>query len=554
MKWLGKPKDEEEVTYWQTISDVLSALLLILLLIIMLLIMYVVLVPENENKDLNPGDHYEQHSSDAEYEYGMRSPIPSPTVTPTPTPTPIPTAVPTPGSNWNSIGGGGGNSGWGISVILEEGNQTDEGTPKAAVYVKVIDGETRRAIREEGITFVFLDKHRNQIGLNAYYPETVTFLEYKTSELGVFYLPEKIDLGEYTLSQMSEPEGYDISEDIDFAITEEHDWSEPYIIEVELYPSRNVINLKNVDAVTGKPVGGGSYDVYAVEDIITKDGTLRYTAGSIVDQISCDSTGNGSSKELYLGEYSLQQREPPQYYAKILEPVVTKVEKERETQIPVDHTMYCQRTTVNINVHDALYGTIPIPGASFRVTNMPGIENYEVSSDENGRIRMDELAKNTTYTLKQLSTADGYRHNGEEYSFTVGNDGRVDGETTTVIDVPNRTIRLGVSIRDALLRNQVTDYNVTLYSQNDEIVKIWNSTANAEVTAGLNPETYRIVINGAGTVEKEVTLGDTMTIQYVDCYVWTNGSLIAAFLVVVLIVMTIWITVALRKRRKEKKK
>ena len=62
MKWLGKPKDEEEVTYWQTISDVLSALLLILLLIIMLLIMYVVLVPENENKDLNPGDHYEQHS------------------------------------------------------------------------------------------------------------------------------------------------------------------------------------------------------------------------------------------------------------------------------------------------------------------------------------------------------------------------------------------------------------------------------------------------------------------------------------------------------------
>jgi len=315
-----------------------------------------------------------------------------------------------------------------------------------------------------------------------------------------------------------------------------------------------VINLKNVDAVTGKPVGGGSYDVYAVEDIITKDGTLRYTAGSIVDQISCDSTGNGSSKELYLGEYSLQQREPPQYYAKILEPVVTKVEKERETQIPVDHTMYCQRTTVNINVHDALYGTIPIPGASFRVTNMPGIENYEVSSDENGRIRMDELAKNTTYTLKQLSTADGYRHNGEEYSFTVGNDGRVDGETTTVIDVPNRTIRLGVSIRDALLRNQVTDYNVTLYSQNDEIVKIWNSTANAEVTAGLNPETYRIVINGAGTVEKEVTLGDTMTIQYVDCYVWTNGSLIAAFLVVVLIVMTIWITVALRKRRKEKKK
>ena len=340
--------------------------------------------------------------------------------------------------------------------------------------MKVIDGETRRAIREEGVTFIFLDEHRNQIGLNAYYPEAITFLEYKTSELGVFYLPEKIDLGQYTLSQMSEPEGYDISKDINFTITEDHDWSEPYIIEVELYPSRNVIDVKNVDAVTGKPVGGGRYDVYAVEDIITKDGTLRYTAGSIVDHIICDGSGNGSSKELYLGEYSLQQREPPQYYARILEPVESTLEKKQETKTSTAHTMYCHRTTVNVNVRDALYGTIPIPGASFRVTDRPGTASFDVSSDENGQIRMDELTKNTTYTLKQLTTAEGYRHDGGEYSFTVANDGRIDGETTTEIQVSNHTIRLAVTIRDALLRNQVTDYNVTLYSQNDEIVKIWN--------------------------------------------------------------------------------
>ena len=549
MKWLNKSKDEDEVvSYWQTISDVLSALLLILLLIMMLLIMYVVLVPENDNVDMDEGDVYEHHYGD--YEYGWSTFSPSPTITPTPTLTPTP--------HWDHGGGGGGGDDGdgdneGDYEYSEQGVSEFEGLPKAAVYVKVLDGETRRLIREEGVTFIVLDRDKKQLKLDTHYPQQISFTEFATTEFGVFFLPEKILVTDYTLREKTEPKGYDGCEDIAFSIDEEHEWDEPYIIEVELFPSRNVIHVKNVDSVTGEPVEGGIYDVYAAEDIITDDGTLRYSVGKKVDEIICDATGAGESQELFLGAYTVTQRVPPEYYASILEPAESNVVKKRESAKSASHTMYCERTKMVLNVRDALLDTISVPGAVFQVKNQLGTVNFEAVTDEKGQIVLNELAKNTTYSLKQLRSAEGYRYDGEEYLFTVGEDGRIDGETTGTMEVQNRTIRLSISLRDAVLRNQVSDYSVSLLSQVGDVIKLWTSSASAEVISGLDPAAYKIVVNG-GAQEREITLNDTVQIQHVIFYVWTGSSVIFVTALAVVAVGGIVLTIALRRRRKRANK
>lgn len=550
MKWLNYSKDDDEaVNYWQTISDVLSALLLILLLIIMLLIMYVVLVPDYDYLDLYKGDEYDH--ADLDNEFGWMTPTPSPTPTPTPTPTP----------DWDDGGGGGGGGGddgdgenEGDYEYSEQGVSEYEGLPKAAVYVKVLDGETRRLIREEGVTFIVLTSDRKQLKLDTHYPQQISFTEFATTELGVFFLPEKILVTDYTLHEMTEPEGYDACDDIDFSIDEEHEWDEPYIIEVELFPSKNVIRIQNVDSATGMIVEGGVYDVYAAEDIITSDGTLRYTVGSKVGEIVCDAQGFGESEELFLGLYSVVQRVPPEYYARILENTDSHVVKKQASVRSSFYTMYCQRTKLILNVRDALFENITVPGAVFQVKNLSGTVNFEAVTDERGQIVLDQLAKDTTYTVKQLASAEGYRHDGESLQFTVGEDGRIDGETTAQMDLQNRTIRLSVSVRDAVLRNQVSDYSVTLLSEAGEVVRLWSSSASAEVIAGLDPETYTIVVDGSGTQKKEITLNDTVQIQHVVFYVWTNGSILLVSALSVLTVGGLALALALKKRRKPAKK
>ncbi len=51
---------------------------------------------------------------------------------------------------------------------------------------------------------------------------------------------------------------------------------------------------------------GAVYEIAAAEDIITPDGTLRTSAGEVVDTVTTDETGFAESKPLYLGKYEIR--------------------------------------------------------------------------------------------------------------------------------------------------------------------------------------------------------------------------------------------------------
>ena len=127
--------------------------------------------------------------------------------------------------------------------------------------------------------------------LNTYYPEKISYREYETTEEGVFYLLEKIYQGDYFFRELNEPEGYDAAGDTYFNLDKMYDWPDPFVVQIRVSPSKNVIRVQMSDLLSKDPVGGGTFQVRAAEDVATLDGTVRYIAGQLVDTITCDENG-----------------------------------------------------------------------------------------------------------------------------------------------------------------------------------------------------------------------------------------------------------------------
>ena len=62
------------------------------------------------------------------------------------------------------------------------------------------------------------------------------------------------------------------------------------------------------------------YDITALEDIVTPDGTIRVKAGELVDTLTTGSKGTDTSEPLYLGRYQVLERKAPEGMVRDPEP------------------------------------------------------------------------------------------------------------------------------------------------------------------------------------------------------------------------------------------
>lgn len=517
MKWLSEKKSGGTVEYWETVADVLAAMLLILLLIDMLLLLYIVRSKENDEQYAAPtptpvvydgrhGDHdgdadgwggwggYYREDDDDDGGGGEETPRPTPTPTPTPAPTPMP-----------------------------DFDEPFRG--KGAVLVRVTDAETERLIREEGVRFELYSAGGALQRLFSYYPAKEELASFATAENGTFYFPEKILLDSYYLHETTEPTGYDAAPDTAFFLGSDYDWPEPYSVEVRLYPSRNVICVQMKDAVSGEAVPGGSFSVTADGDIVTMDGTVRYTDGQTVDSIVCDESGFGSGRELYLGRYILQEADIPQYYAASGELLYTRTEKKAGEELPAAIELLARKTEVVLSVVDELYPDLPVSNACFVVYENDA-ERETLLSDSNGKVSLTDLNKNTQYRLVQTAGDNRYFPSGTEYVFYVDENGWIEGESTASEQIVNRTLRLSLTVKDALLPGNTDTRSVALYNAAGELAASWNTNGTAYVADGLSAGTYEIHVNGKAV--KTVEIHDTAQLQTETVSIWTKASVVTA--------------------------
>lgn len=531
-----KKSNVSEETYWKSSTDIMAGVLLIILLVMMLLMLYLTQLKKGD------GDHDALHDYFYEEygEGGLETEIP---------PTEYSTyhyenIYPDPPNDGGGGGGGGDDEGDGVP----ENINPDEGHDKTAVFVTVIDEETGNVIKKDGVLFeLYADK--NGIGglqtLHTYYPEKTEYKQYQTTPAGTFFLPEKITRGWYSLHNLTAPEGYGVADDFDFEITESLDWHDPFLVEIPMSPSKNRIYVRNLDASSKSQVGGESYDVYAAQDIITLDGTVRYKSGQKVDSFECDEHGLGSSKKLYLGNYYLLQTASAPFYA-VNQSKVDVALKLTDTDKDAA-VIYCEKTRMTITLTDEYTGE-PIRGAVYTVTGRESL-----TTDKNGKITLTDLEKDTAYTVTLDSVPEPYRFSSEPLKFKVDKNGFISGEPSYEVSQTAHIIRVSIDYKDLIFKNSVTGARFALYDSNDNLIDEWDAVGEEHILENLETGVYTLEVNGNSTSKTQITVKDVAKPQSTVTYIWTLWDTILVITATVAVGLIVFLIIWLTRRRKRRR-
>lgn len=278
----------------------------------------------------------------------------------------------------------------------------------SALRVLKTDAETGKTIPMAGVTFRIYDSKMNPITMCvSHYPSTQYADKFTTDETGTFTFPQKLQVGTYYLEEISAPDGYLLGGLMQFTIEEGRSWESPLEI---FYPNENVkgkIKIQKTDSLTGEVVEGAEYGIYAREDIITNDGTVRNHAGELVDTVTTDKKGQAISKELYLGKYYVvEMASPDEYKLNDKEYDVELTYEDAET--PIVYTSVeteDEPNTIYILKKDKVTKDI-LTGATLQLINEDGEVVDEWVSDKEPH-EITKLPKGT-YTLHEKEAPDGY--------------------------------------------------------------------------------------------------------------------------------------------------
>ena len=197
-------------------------------------------------------------------------------------------------------------------------HQTFENKTGTVVRINKTDIGTERKV--SGTTKVrILDKDKMPVTFDIMYPTPIQLTTLDTALDGSVILPSKLMTGNYYIEEIQAPEGYLYTDQlIPFTIDSStvNTYDDPMDISFPNKPAMGQIHLTKFDTETNRPIteAAATYDVYAAEDIITQDGTTRARQGDKVDTFSTDGEGMGSSKELFLGHYYIQEAKAPEGY------------------------------------------------------------------------------------------------------------------------------------------------------------------------------------------------------------------------------------------------
>lgn len=202
-----------------------------------------------------------------------------------------------------------------------------------------IDSESKKVIPVKGAgfkikslqtgEFVTMEKH-NEDGV------TDTFY---TNDEGYLIASEALSYGEYELEEVKAPEGYVLSnKPIHFKV----DGTSNGVIEIrfENTSQKGIVEFIKrgqipKDVKVEETQYGGlyeiiydyellesvTYDIVAMEDIVTKDGTIHFKEGEVIQTLTTDENGHWESKELYLGKYKAIEKTAPNGYIVSSEPI-----------------------------------------------------------------------------------------------------------------------------------------------------------------------------------------------------------------------------------------
>ena len=364
-----------------------------------------------------------------------------------------------------------------FDVNISENGQTYRyliNNAKFESYIKVVkvDFETGKTIPYEGAGFEIYDSNGQKISMTFAYPTPTTIDTFYTNSEGYLITPEVLPYGEYSLVEVQAPYGYALDKTpVAFSVSSENAEKENSLtivkVEKQNTAQKGKISVRKtgdiftsvttassaytnengemiVNPTTYTPVfadgdlSGAVFQVIAVEDIVTPDGTVRASAGDVVAEITTDENGYAETEPLYLGKYEVREIKAPDGYVLNNKPKdveLTYAGQEFEVRDTVNTAFENEYQSVRISlskvmesderfgiygkdcytsIRFGLFAAEDITAADGSAIPADGLLS-EVSLDEDMAAKFDVQIPFGRYYVKEISTDEHYVLNGEKY-------------------------------------------------------------------------------------------------------------------------------------------
>ena len=358
----------------------------------------------------------------------------------------------------------------------------------SALRVEKTDAETGQVIPIANTSFHLYDAQGKQIKMVASrYPTTQYIDEFATDESGTFTLPEKLQIGTYYLEEVNAPDGYLKGHRMKFDITSGHDWSQPFTIQYANTPAKGKIKIVKTDSETAEPVEGAVYEIYADGDIKTGDNTIRNTSGELIDTITTDDTGTALSKELYLGNYTVKEKETPDGYKLDTEEHKVSVEYADAVTPVVIATLEVEDEPNNIFIQKIDSETEKtLPGATLQLIDADGniIDEWTTTDEESHKI--SHISKPGTYILHEEKAPDGYLKADD---IEINYEGGIIKTPFVMKDVP---IQAEIEKIDAKTEKSLPGATLQLIDADKKVVDEWTTDGKPHSLYAIAKGTYTL--------------------------------------------------------------
>lgn len=344
-------------------------------------------------------------------------------------------------------------------------------------YIKVVklDAETGKQIAYEGAGFEIYDSDGHRVNMQFTYPEITTIHTFYTNSEGYLITPEKLPYGDYTLKEVQAPYGYVLdSTPIPFSVTQENsstdtgitvvkvkarDIAQKGVIEItkegEIFSSVGMLGGGYIDEngndvefpITYSPIyetrnlANAVFQIYAAEDIVTLDGTVRAVKGELVDEITTADNGIAKSKQLYLGKYTVIEKTAPdtfvnaneQYdieltYAgqdvKVTSTALSVFNERQKVSVSLskiieqNETFKLGNNNEILSIQFGIYADKDIQAADGSVIPADSLITYG-NCDENGNLTFNcDLPIGFKWYAKEMATDNHYILSDKKYEFT----------------------------------------------------------------------------------------------------------------------------------------
>ncbi len=341
-------------------------------------------------------------------------------------------------------------------------------------YIKIVktDSETGKTIPYEGAGFEIYNSNGEKISMTFSYTTPTTIDTFYTNSEGCLITPETLPYGEYSLVEVQAPVGYALdSTPVSFTVSADNAEEENSLtivkVEKKNTAQKGKISVQKtgdifttvatassaytdengetvVNPTTYTPVfengnlSGAVFQVIAVEDIITLDGTIRANAGDVVAEITTDENGYAETDLLYLGKYEIKEISAPFGYVQntgsqfveltyagqeitVLDTVNTSfvndyqgVEISLSKVMSNDELFGIYGEDCYTSVSFGLFAAEDITAADGTVIPADGLIS-EISLDESMTAKFDVQLPFAKYYVQEIATDEHYVLNGEKY-------------------------------------------------------------------------------------------------------------------------------------------